>query len=400
MINIDLVPNFEKDEEKLIKKILLGYEDFLSRKRVLKILENYFPKGEIIFFNSARSALTFLLKVLKKFIDRRQVITQAFSCLVIPNSIKFAGLKPVFVDIGEDLNINLEDLKRNLSWDTLGIIIQNTFGLPAKIEEILNIARENNVVIIENLTHSLGAKYGNTYLGNFGDFAILSFNRNKVISSIIGGALVINNEIYKSEILKEYQKIEEMDKLEVKKIILGGLILIYGKRFYDFSPTKIFLKFMREIGLTPEMIRNEEKLGIMPKNYLFKFPYQLFPLLENQLSKLEVLNNQRRKIAQFYIINNLQKFTINEKSEPIYLRFPLFSEKRNEILKYFQRKKIYLGDWYSCPLAPCVNKLEIFDYQIGSCPQAEEFSKKIFNLPTLINENEALSIIETLKKIL
>lgn len=400
MINIDLVPNFEKDDLELIKKIAFGYQDLLSKKRVIKILENYFPNKEILFFNSARGALTFLLTNLKKFSERRSVITQAFSCLVVPNAIKFANLQPVFVDIDKSFNLNLDDLKNKINSDTLALIIQNTFGIPAKIEEILEIARKKNVFVIENLTHSLGAKYKDNYLGNFGDFALLSFNRNKVVSSIIGGALIINNPIFKDELLKEYQKIEEMGKLEIKRLIFGALILIYGKKYYRYEITKRILKFLRELGLTPEMIKKEEKMGLRPKNYLLKFPFELFVLLENQLKKLEKFNEQRIKIASIYLQANLKNFEINEPSEPIFLRFPVFSEKRDQILDYFQKKKVYLGDWYTSVLAPASNNLEIFGYQKGLCPYAEELTKTVFNLPTLIKVEEAHLILEDLKKFL
>lgn len=400
MINIDLVPNFEKDDLELIKKIAFGYQDLLSKKRVIKILENYFPNKEILFFNSARGALTFLLTNLKKFSERRSVITQAFSCLVIPNAIKFANLQPVFVDIDKSFNLNLDDLKNKINSDTLALIIQNTFGIPAKIEEILEIARKKNVFVIENLTHSLGAKYKDNYLGNFGDFALLSFNRNKVVSSVIGGALIINNPIFKDELLKEYQKIEEMGKLEIKRLIFGALILIYGKKYYRYEITKRILKFLRELGLTPEMIKKEEKMGLRPKNYLLKFPFELFVLLENQLKKLEKFNEQRIKIASIYLQANLKNFEINEPSEPIFLRFPVFSEKRDQILDYFQKKKVYLGDWYTSVLAPASNNLEIFGYQKGLCPYAEELTKTVFNLPTLIKVEEAHLILEDLKKFL
>lgn len=400
MINIDLVPNFEKDDLELIKKIAFGYQDLLSKKRVIKILENYFPNKEILFFNSARGALTFLLTNLKKFSERRSVITQAFSCLVVPNAIKFANLQPVFVDIDKSFNLNLDDLKNKINSDTLALIIQNTFGIPAKIEEILEIARKKNVFVIENLTHSLGAKYKDNYLGNFGDFALLSFNRNKVVSSVIGGALIINNPIFKDELLKEYQKIEEMGKLEIKRLIFGALILIYGKKYYRYEITKRILKFLRELGLTPEMIKKEEKMGLRPKNYLLKFPFELFVLLENQLKKLEKFNEQRIKIASIYLQANLKNFEINEPSEPIFLRFPVFSEKRDQILDYFQKKKVYLGDWYTSVLAPASNNLEIFGYQKGLCPYAEELTKTVFNLPTLIKVEEAHLILEDLKKFL
>ncbi len=420
IINIDLVPNFEEDDYEIMKRYEPeqgsdpSKDDDLERNKlensfnnVKNILKSYFPQGDFYFFNSARSALTLLLYILKEVSHKKEVITQAFSCLVVPNAIKFAGLKPVFVDIDQSFNLNLEDLKKKINKNTLAIIIQNTFGLPAKIDEILNLAKENNIFIIENLTHSLGAKYKNIYLGNFGDFALLSFNRNKVISSIIGGALVINNnrllgekENFLEKMEKEYQKLEEYSKNEIRKILFTGKILYQAKKNYNFL-TKVFLYFLRKKGLTLEMVSEVEKFGRKPKNYLMKFPQELFPLLENQLKKLEKFNEHRKKIAFLYL-KEFKDFEINENSEPIFLRFPLFSEKRDEILEKFKKEKIYLGDWYTRVLAPFKKgmDLSLFDYQ-GDCPYAEKVSKKIFNLPTHIDVDEEIAnyIVNKIKKL-
>ena len=398
IISIDFIPNFERDDFELIKKILKGYEDLEAKRKVQEELRKYFPQGEILFFNSARSALTFILKILKNFDNRREVLTQAFSCLVVPNAIKFSGLKPVFIDIGDDFNFSLEDLKNKIGYNSLALIIQNTFGIPAKMDEILSLAKEKNIFVIENLTHALGAKYKNIYLGNFGDVVLLSFNRNKVISSIIGGALIIRNEFISKEALKEYKKVEEFNKIQSKKLLLNMLIFGFFKKFYHSKMARIFLKILRNLKITPEMISKEEKLGIMPSDYLKKFPDEFYPLLLNQLKKIEKFNNQRKKISKIYMENLRINFKIFEFSEPVFLRYPLFSSKRDEIIKELSKEGIFLGDWYFCPLAPCTAKEEVFGYERGFCPKAEEINKIIFNLPTLINEGDAYYIIEKLKK--
>jgi perosamine synthetase len=408
LIHIDLVPNFEDDDYEIIKKIEARYgagqEIEESKNAVLEILRFYFPQGEIFFFNSARGALSFLLtqtyadytqtnadKNLSLLEHTSEVITQAFSCLVVPNAIKFSGYKPIYVDIDETYNLDIEDLKRKINEKTKAIIIQNTFGIPAKIDEILEIAHQNNILVIENLTHSLGAKYKGKYLGNFGDFALLSFNRNKVISSIIGGALVVNNKNFLEKIKQNYESLPEFSQKEIQKIIFTGKVLYQAKKNYNFLK-KIYLKFLRKSGKTVEMISLIEKQGKKPENYLFKFPEVLFPLLLNQLKKLERFNEKRKEVAKIY----LEKFPLNFEGEPIFLRFPILIENRDFVLEKFKKENIYLGDWYRCVLDPCFD-LKIFDYEIGSCPKAEEITKKIINLPTLIGKKEAELIIRKIK---
>jgi len=400
IISIDFLPNFEEDDFELIKKILNGYEDLGAKRKVEEELRKYFPQGEILFFNSARSALTFILNILKSLDKRREVLTQAFSCLVVPNAIKFAGLKPTFVDIDDDFNLSLYDLKNKINYDSLALIVQNTFGIPAKIEEILNLAKEKNIFVIENLTHALGAKYKNIYLGNFGDIALLSFNRNKVISSIIGGALIIRNEFLIKEVIKEYNQLEKFNKTYLKKILWGTLIFSFSKNFYHLKITRLFLKILRSLKITPEMISKEEKMGIIPQDYLKKFPYELYPLLLNQIKKLEKFNSQRKKIASIYM-ENLGIFSKNLKLdlvEPIFLRYPCFSLQREEIIKEFAKENIFLGEWYFCPLSPCETKEEIFGYERSSCKKTEEVNKVIFNLPTLIDEKIAYYLLKKLEK--
>ncbi len=395
LISIDLVPTLENDDFELIKKIFWGYKDFEAEKRVREILKNYFPNSEILFFSSARSALTFLLENIKDN-QKNQVVNQAFTCLVVPNAIKFAGLEAVFVDIDETFNLDIEDLKNKVNDETLAIIIQNTFGIPAKIEEILKIVKEKNIFVIENLTHSLGAKYKNIYLGNFGDFALLSFNRNKVITSLIGGALIVNNEEYKDKLKMAYEKIERFSSFELKKILLTGIFLYLYKNNYNFS-TKSFLFFLRKIGFIWEMISDIEKKSQKPKNYFKKFPLELFPLLENQLKKLEKFNQQRKEVAKIYLekFDELSNFLPKE-FEPIFLRFPILRENRDEIIEKFKKLNIHLGDWYTCPIFPCVKNLEIFGYK-RDCQNSEIVSKKILNLPTLINREGVDLILKNFK---
>jgi perosamine synthetase len=434
LIHIDLVPNFEDDDYEIIKKIEARYgagqkiEE--SKNAVLEILRFYFPQGEIFFFNSARGALSFLLMQLND-VEKNEIITQSFSCLVVPNAIKFAGYKPIYVDIDETYNLDIEDLKRKINEKTKAIIIQNTFGIPAKIEEILEIAHQNNILVIENLTHSLGAKYKGKYLGDFGDFALLSFNRNKVISSIIGGALVVNNKNFLEKIKNSYDSLPELSQKEIQKIIFTGKVLYQAKKNYNFL-TKIYLKFLRKSGKTVEMISLIEKQGKKPENYLFKFPEILFPLLLNQLKKLERFNEKRKEVAKIYMTwidadkRNLPGFSPDtmpgykpdksgnypgnsserhlgknieslreSASEPIFLRFPILVENRDFVLEKFKKENVYLGDWYRCVLDPC-SDLKFFDYEIGSCPKAEKITKKIVNLPTLIEKEKASYIISSI----
>jgi len=83
------------------------------------------------------------------------------------------------------------------------------------------------------------------------------------------------------------------------------------------------------------------------------------------------------------------------------LRYAVRHKKAHNIIwNSWNRENILLGDWYTCPVAPCDTKLEKMEYVAGSCPNAERFSKTTLNLPTHINikENDFRRILDFLGK--
>ena len=121
-----------------------------------------------------------------------EVIVQAFTCLAVPEVVIWCGAKPVYLDIDESLNLDIRLLEKSISSKTRIIIVQHTFGIPAKIDMIKKIAQKHNIILIEDCAHSLGAKYNSQKIGTFGDAAFFSFGRDKVISSVFGGLAFIN----------------------------------------------------------------------------------------------------------------------------------------------------------------------------------------------------------------
>jgi 8-amino-3,8-dideoxy-alpha-D-manno-octulosonate transaminase len=79
--------------------------------------------------------------------------------------------------------MDLVDLEKKITPRAKAIIVQHTFGNPAKVREILKIAETHNLKVIEDCAHSLGAKLDGRHLGTFGDLAIISFGREKIISA-------------------------------------------------------------------------------------------------------------------------------------------------------------------------------------------------------------------------
>ena len=87
-----------------------------------------------------------------------------------------AGLKPVFVDVDpETLNISLNDLKKKITKKTKALMLVHVLGNSTNMSELLKILNRNKILLIEDSCESLGSKYKNRYLGNYGEFGTFSF---------------------------------------------------------------------------------------------------------------------------------------------------------------------------------------------------------------------------------
>ena len=105
-----------------------------------------------------------------------------------------AGLKPVFVDIDpETLNISLNDLKKKITKKTKVLMLVHVLGNSTNMSELLKILNRNKILLIEDSCESLGSKYKNRYLGNYGEFGTFSFYYSHQITSGEGGMITCNN---------------------------------------------------------------------------------------------------------------------------------------------------------------------------------------------------------------
>src|SRR3989344_2250327 len=165
-ISISLSPNVQKDDLSLALRLLFQPWKW-KRGSAIKQLENEFKKylgvKYALSFNSGRSSLFAILKSLS-LPEGSEVLLQAFTCNAVPNPVLWAKLNPVYVDCGDDFNIDVNDLTVKLASFAQGkkpkvLIVQHTFGLPANMDEIMKIAREYNMIVIEDCAHALGAEF-------------------------------------------------------------------------------------------------------------------------------------------------------------------------------------------------------------------------------------------------
>jgi dTDP-4-amino-4,6-dideoxygalactose transaminase len=134
------------------------------------------------------------------------VICQSFTFSASANPITYIGATPVFVDSELDTwNMSPQFLRKAIETGIANgkkpkaIIPVHLYGMPANMPEIVNIAKEFQIPIIEDAAEGLGSHINGKYLGTYGEIGVLSFNGNKIITTSGGGALISDHENYVNE---------------------------------------------------------------------------------------------------------------------------------------------------------------------------------------------------------
>lgn len=135
-----------------------------------------------------------------------EVLCQTFTFSASANPIAYQGANPIFIDSEEETwnmcPVHLEEaIKDRISKGITpkAIVIVHLYGMPAKLDELLAISKKYNIPVVEDSAEALGSTYKGQKCGTFGDYSILSFNGNKIITTSGGGAMVCNTEAKKKK---------------------------------------------------------------------------------------------------------------------------------------------------------------------------------------------------------
>ncbi len=393
LVSISLSPNLENDDLKLSLSIIINPLKWFDIRKTYE-LENefskYFGNGyHAAAVNSGRSALYITLKALG-IGPGDSVCIQALTCTVVVNAILALGAKPIYIDVENNFNMNVLDLRNKIMKSTKAVIVQNTFGIPCDINKISLCAKDHKIFLIEDCATSLGARYHKSKVGSVGDVSFFSFGRDKVISGVFGGMIVTKNNIIFKKINNLIDELEFPSFIWLLRqlfhpIVTSIVIKTYGYGFGKASFGKLIHWLCNKLGIISKAVYKEEKFGIQSKYFPKKAAGGLSALALNQFKKLNKFNSHRKKMSEIYLGAKIPGLTkVNSVKGTIWHRFPILSHKRDLIIKYFSEKGIVLGDWYKDVVTPVVNLGYVF-YEKGSCKNAEEFSKKLLNLPTSVN---------------
>jgi perosamine synthetase len=178
-----------------------------------RLISEYVGTRYAVVFNSGTSALHSAL-IAQGIGPGDEVIVPSFTFISTANSVLFVGATPVFADIEEEtFGLDPEDVEERITDKTKAIIPIHYGGCPCRIREIKKIAREYNLILIEDAAESFGATIDDNKVGTFGDSAMFSFCANKVISTGEGGTIVTDSkDIYdRLKLIRSHGRAEKGD---------------------------------------------------------------------------------------------------------------------------------------------------------------------------------------------
>lgn len=337
-----------------------------------------------VFVNSGSSANIITLAVLKDMIDldKNEVIVSPLNWVSDISAILHSGLKPVFCDINfKNLAMSDNEISKNITNKTSVILLTHILGYNGLTHKILDICKEKNILLIEDVCESHGTTFNGKKVGTFGDVSNFSFFYAHHLSSIEGGMICTNNEnIYESaRTYRSHGMLREMDNIVAKEYLI--------KQYPDLNKDFIFLN-------NAYNMRSTEINAVIALN---------------QLSRLDENNNKRNRNLNIFLdtLDSDKYYTKFDKEGNSNYAFTLLLNKANLVLRDQIEQKLknngiefrrgmsgggnqlrqpYLiqkfGQQHSI-LFPKCDYVHFFGWYIGNYPDLEE--KQILFLTSLLN---------------
>lgn len=306
-----------------------------------------------------------------------EVITSPITFAASANCALYCGAKPVFADIdAETYQISPESIEQNITSKTKAIIPVHFAGISCDMDKILAIAKQHNLIVIEDAAHALGTTYKEKPIGGISDMTEFSFHPVKTITTGEGGIVTTNNEaLYKKLLLYRTHGITR-DATQMKHTDQGNW-------YYE----------MLTLGYNYRITDLQCALGI------------------SQLKKLEMFKKRRKELVKKYddVFKEWNLLSIPQNPDysdttrhlyPIFLELDRFSVGRKVIFDALKAEGIGVNVHY-IPVywMPYYQRI---GYQKGLCPNAERLYGGLITLPLFprMKDRDQEDVITAVKKVL
>jgi perosamine synthetase len=375
----------------------IGLKEFIriflpARKDAIQIFEDQFSRemsqGYALAFPYGRTALAILLEALD--IRGKEIITPAYTCVVVPHAIVYSGNFPVFVDsCAEDYNIDLDLVESAISERTAAVIATSIFGNPINLNKIRDFKkRYPHIHIIQDCAHSYGAEWEGVKVNTEGIAAIFGLNISKIMTSVFGGMFTTDSRDL-------YLKVKH---LRDSKLAPTGIIKSIKRRIYLFATffafSKLiysFVNLMERKGLLNYFVKyfDENKVD-MPRDYLFEMTRFEAEVGIVQLGRYKEIIKSRREIGYQYD----QIFSKKKVVGKTFSHYPLLVQNRNEVLEKAIAHGYQLGTVinYSCNVMKVYSNCKFYSKN----DNVKFFRSHVINLPMIKLNSKSINILVNL----
>jgi len=362
----------------VLDNLLAGNDEEYSQ-RLKRYLGDMYG-GQVTLTYKGREAIELALNILDLPTDSYIAVT-GYTCYAVYIAVKNAGCHIEYLDIDKKgINFSAETLSLaiNRNPKIKAVIVQNTLGYPCDIRNIESLCQRQNIILIEDLAHSVGALYEDgREAGTVGQFVALSFSQDKIIDSVSGGALIVRDRTYQDIHPRIFGRVNVQQQRTDKFYPLLTFVI---RGTYTFRLGKLLHHVCRRLKLL------SSPMSGLDGQYLYRLPNRYARIVYKQFSLLDGELKHRRAIARIYSKNLSSELISAGVSASIEgatnLRFPICVNNRDEIVHYLRGQGIHLSDiWYDAPVAP-KKYMQAVDFKQDSCPNAVEMSRVMVNLPT------------------
>ena len=311
-----------------------------------------------------------------------------YTCVMDVNPIKYLGAKPVYVDIEPNtFNMNVELLEEKITSNTKVIIAQHTYGYPCDMDAIFAVANKHGVTVIEDCCLAFGSKYKGKTVGTFGKASYFSFQWNKPFTTGLGGMAITSD----TELADKIEKLcrEEMQKPGSKEVfMLAAQLIVYRTLIYPrmTALAQSLFRWLTKKGIVIGSSAACEFEPVMADDFFKGMSCVQAGSGVRQLAKVDGNIAHRKEIAQFYDQLLQEKGWAGRKYDasvmnPVMVRYPVRINEKVKALEQAASAGVELGSWFECPLHPIETPMNMYNYEIGMCPEAEKAAKEVVNLP-------------------